>query len=652
MTIKKILVANRGEIACRIIRTAQALGYRTVALFSAADADAPHVQLADEAVRLGPAEASQSYLHAQRVLAAAQQSGADAIHPGYGFLAENETFARQVIAAGLTWIGPPPSAMAIMGNKAAAKQTVVASGVPLIPGYAGDDQNDAAFVAAAAQIGYPVMVKAAAGGGGRGMRLVPSADQLLAALSSARSESLQAFGSTELLLEKAIVKARHIEFQIFGDQQGNVIHLGERECSIQRRHQKVIEEAPSPALSAELRTKMGGTAVTIAKTVNYEGAGTVEFLLDENGNFYFIEMNTRLQVEHPVTELITGLDLVAWQLLVAEGNPLPLTQDEVTLRGHAIEARLYAESPENNFLPSIGTIWHYQPPSGAGVRVDDGLRSGQTITPFYDALVAKIITYGETRSLARRRMQRALGETAVLGVDSNRRFLLDTMSHPLFVAGEATTTFIQSNYQPKPSSPSSLLVALAAAILYHTASQSDTHATPDGWGSRGTTYCFDPSNRTNLVQVQAEAAGLHIHVKEQTFVVQVLACGDHQLRYEVDGLRDVAHFALGEDGRLWLQAGLETASFIDFLLAEPETAVSIASGIITAPMPGAVLRLNVASGDRVQKGQPLLVLEAMKMEHTITAPFAGIVSQIFIQQGQQMQRKEQMIIVTANEDST
>jgi len=416
MSFTKILIANRGEIACRIIRTVQALGYEAVALFSDADEDAPHVALADLAVRIGPADVGESYVE----------------------------------AAGLTWIGPQPEAIEIMGNKAAAKRAVADSGVPLVPGYAGSEQDDTTFVAAAAEIGYPVMVKAAAGGGGRGMRLVQTAAGLVAGLASARSESLKAFGSDELLLEKAIVNPRHIEFQIFGDQHGNVIHLGERDCSIQRRHQKVVEEAPSPAVSSELRQKMGAAAVAAAQAVNYVGAGTVEFLLDESGDFYFIEMNTRLQVEHPVTELITGLDLVEWQLLVADGQPLPLTQNEVTLTGHAIEVRLYAESPENDFLPSTGTVWLYKAPSGSGIRVDDGLRSGQSITPFYDAMVAKIITSGATRAIAMRRLRRALLQTTVLGVETNRGFLLETVNHPLFVQGQATTAFIDNTWQPNP----------------------------------------------------------------------------------------------------------------------------------------------------------------------------------------------------------
>ena len=645
MPFQKILVANRGEIACRVMRTAHALGYATVAVFSDADADAPHVLLADQAVRLGSAEVGESYLHIERVLAAAQRSGADAIHPGYGFLSENAEFAQRIIDAGLTWIGPPPAAMEIMGNKAAAKRAVADSGVPLVPGYAGEDQSDTTFAAEANKIGYPVMVKAAAGGGGRGMRLVDSAENLRTALASARSESLKAFGSDELLLEKAIVNPRHIEFQVFGDQHGNVIHLGERDCSIQRRHQKVVEEAPSPAISAELRSQMGAAAVAAAKSVGYYSAGTVEFLLSESGDFYFIEMNTRLQVEHPVTELITGLDLVEWMLLVAEGGQLPLTQDEVVLNGHAIEVRLYAESAENNFLPSTGTVWHYQAPSGAGIRVDDGIRSGLAITPFYDAMVAKIITSGATRMIAQRRMRRALQQTVVLGVETNRRFLLDTIAHPIFTAGEATTAFIRETFRPNSQAPSVMLELLAATILHHTSAAASSQTRLGGWGQQAATFCFDSENRRRLIHVTRANETLRISAEEQQIEIQVLACDQNRLYYEIDQLRDVAAFAFDDDGQLWVQSGLETGAFVDVLLAEVDSADSAGSGRIVAPMPGSVLRIDVAVGDTVQQGQSILVLEAMKMEHTIAAPFDGVIKQLLITQGQQMKPKELMVIV-------
>lgn len=646
MPIQKILIANRGEIAVRVIRTAQALGYGTVAVFSEADADAPHVTLADQAVRLGASEVGESYLHTERVLAAAKRAGADAIHPGYGFLSENPDFAQQIIDVGLTWIGPPPKAMEIMGNKAAAK-AAVAESVPTIPGYAGRDQSNNAFSKAAADIGYPIMVKAAAGGGGRGMRLVAKSSDLVAALASARSESLKAFGSDELLLEKAIVNPRHIEVQVFGDTHGNVIHLGERDCSIQRRHQKVVEEAPSPAVSAELREEMGKAAVSAAQAVGYYGAGTVEFLLDEAGNFYFIEMNTRLQVEHPVTEMITGQDLVAWQLLVAEGNPLPLTQEQVPLLGHSIEVRLYAEDPDNQFLPSTGDVYFWQPPAGEGVRVDHGLASGLAITPYYDAMVAKIITWGETRAIARRRLVRALQQTAVFGVTTNRRFLLETAVHPTFVAGAATTQFIAETWQPAPERAASPELEALAGLLFCLRNGSTPLA---GWGSRPFSVCLnDKLVVVTACPERAERAvssdSYQIDVEDTTFQVRVLEQTDNRLSFEQDGLRDKLTYAFEPDGRLWAQLGWETAVFIDTLLAPPASADAASSGNVTAPMPGAVMRIDVAVGDAVRKGDILLILEAMKMEHAIAAPFDGTVSEIHVAQDQQMQPRTLMIVV-------
>ena len=659
MVFNKILVANRGEIACRIIRTAQAMGYATVAVFSNVDVDAPHVRLADQAVRLGAADTSESYLNVDRVLAAAQRAGADALHPGYGFLSEDADFARRVEAAGLVWIGPPPDAIEVMGNKLTAKRAVAAHGVRLVPGHRpvpsppgslshqmgeGEEELVVAFGKTARKLGYPVMVKAAAGGGGRGMRLVDSAENLPAAIASARSEALKAFGSDELLLEKAIVNPRHIEFQVFGDRHGNVIHLGERDCSIQRRHQKVIEEAPSPALSAELRAKMGAASVAAAQAVGYYSAGTVEFLLDENDNFYFIEMNTRLQVEHPVTETVTGLDLVEWMILVADGQALPLTQDEVTFDGHAIEARLYAESAEDNFLPSTGTVWHYQPPSGAGVRVDDGLRSGMAITPHYDAMVAKIITSGATRAMAIGRMRRALEQTCVLGVETNRAFLLDVMANPVFVAGDATTTFVEDNWRPNHAEPLTLAEALAAVVLYQTSIQPRNDGPLAGFSSPVATYCFDTEKRERLTRVQQDGSQLRVSIDENCFEITVLSCDNHELRYEADGLQDVARFAFG-DGLLWLQVGAETCAFEDVLLAVVDSAESETSGNITTPMPGSVLRIDVQQNDQVTKGQTLFVLEAMKMEHAVVAPFEGVVEQVLVNAGQQMKSGELVIVM-------
>lgn len=648
--MNKILIANRGEIAVRVIRTAQSLGYGTVAVFSDADADAPHVALADQAVRLGPAEAAESYLNTERLLEAARETGADAIHPGYGFLSENADFARLVTNAGLTWIGPPPDAMEVMGNKAAAKAAIADSKVPTIPGYFGEDQSDAAFAKAAEQIGFPVMVKAAAGGGGRGMRLVNKPDDLTAALASARSESLKAFSSDELLLEKAIVNPRHVEFQVFADQHGNTVHLGERDCSIQRRHQKVVEEAPSPAVSPELREKMGQAAVAAAEAVSYTNAGTVEFLLDENDDFYFIEMNTRLQVEHPVTELISGFDLVAWQLQVAEGGRLPATQQDISLQGHAIEVRLYAESPDNDFLPSTGTVLHWNPPTGDGVRVDHGLQSGQQITPFYDAMIAKVITWGDIREIAQRRLSRALLNTEVLGVDTNRRFLRKTIQHPVFVSGEATTAFIEQTASDAPESDNSSLSLLAAAVLYQTSRQQYSEQLT-ALGSHSTTYRLQADSPDRITQVEATGDRLRITCDDCTAEIRVLACEDHRLQFEMNNVRDTATWAFGADHCLWIQHGEDCASFTDTLLAPADSADGHGSGKIVAPMPGSVLRVDVAAGTVVEKGQPLLVLEAMKMEQTIEADLPGTVSEVLVETGQQVTPRQLIIVIEPAEES-
>ncbi len=430
-----ILVANRGEIACRVIRTARAQGYRTVAVYSDADARAPHVQMADAAVHIGASPVHESYLVQDTIIAAARSSGAEAIHPGYGFLSENAVFAQACVDAGLVFIGPSPDAIHLMGNKAEAKRRMIAAGVPCVPGYEGEDQSDAVLLRAGAGIGTPLMVKAAAGGGGRGMRLVHNIDELANAIKLARAEASSAFGNGDLILEKAIVRPRHVEVQVFGDSHGTIVHMGERDCSVQRRHQKVVEEAPCPVMTDALRDAMGKAAVAAARSIDYCGAGTVEFLLDESGTFYFLEMNTRLQVEHPVTELITGLDLVALQLQVAQGEPLGLSQDDITLTGHAIEVRLYTEDPTQDFLPMSGPVDLWSPPHGSGIRVDSGICSGQDISPFYDPMVAKIIASGPTREIARLRLIEALHETVLFGPRHNRDFLVACLEKDSFAAG-------------------------------------------------------------------------------------------------------------------------------------------------------------------------------------------------------------------------
>ncbi|MEJ6685570.1 MAG: biotin carboxylase N-terminal domain-containing protein, partial [SAR86 cluster bacterium] len=462
-----ILIANRGEIACRVIKTAKQLGYRTIAVYSDADAGAPHVQLADDAVRIGPGPVGESYLLAENILAAAITSGAESIHPGYGFLSENSAFAEAVESAGLVFIGPTREAIDVMGNKAESKRRMIEAGVPCVPGYEGHDQTDEALLAEGNKIALPLMVKAAAGGGGRGMRLVQDYAELANAIKLARAEAESAFGSGELILEKAIIQPRHVEIQVFADTLGNTVHLGERDCSVQRRHQKVIEEAPCPIMTPELREQMGQSAIDAAKSVNYHGAGTVEFLLDASGAFYFLEMNTRLQVEHPVTELITGLDLVALQISVAQGEALSITQDDVHLEGHAIEVRLYTEDPSLDFLPASGPVDLWQPADGVGIRIDAGIVSGQDISPFYDPMVAKVIGYGPDRESARLRLIGALKETVLFGTPNNKRFLIQCLEKQCFIDGTATTAFIAEEFSGEDLqvAPPSFADSAVAAVI-------------------------------------------------------------------------------------------------------------------------------------------------------------------------------------------
>src|SRR5262245_15124170 len=468
------------------MRTAKAMGYRTAAVYSQADAEARHVHLADVAACVGPAEARASYLSIPAIIAAAKTLGADAVHPGYGFLSENAEFARACGEAGLVFIGPPPEAIAAMGNKAAAKRRMLEAGVPCVPGYQGAEQSEAVFAREAEYIGYPVMVKAAAGGGGRGMRLVKAKKDLASALATARAEAESAFGSAELILEKAVAGGRHVEMQILADASGHVIHLGERDCSVQRRHQKVLEEAPSPAVDTELRARMGAAAVAAAQAIGYSNAGTVEFLLAADGAFYFLEMNTRLQVEHPVTELVTGLDLVELQIRIAAGEPLPIRQEDVRFSGCAIEARLYAEAPHKRFLPRSGRIVAWRPPAGPGIRVDHGLNPTQDISPFYDPLLAKIVARGDTREEARRRLVRALEDTIALGIATNRGFLIDCLSSPQLAAGEATTELIPKHFaKPAAPAPDDAALAVAAVLCFEASARRHGHDPARVWSSSG-----------------------------------------------------------------------------------------------------------------------------------------------------------------------
>ena len=558
-SFSKILIANRGEIACRVIRTARDMGYRTVAVYSDADERALHVAQADEAVRIGPPPVRDSYLRIDALIAAAKETGADAIHPGYGFLSENDDFARACGEAGLVFIGPTPDAIQAMGNKAAAKRLMIAAGVPCVPGYEGKDQSDETLVKEAGRIGFPLMVKAAAGGGGRGMRLVTDAKDVAKAISAARSEATNAFGSGELILEKAIVDGRHVEVQVFGDTHGNVIHLGERDCSVQRRHQKVLEEAPSPAVNAALREKMGAAAVAAAKAVNYVGAGTVEFLLGADKSFYFLEMNTRLQVEHPVTEMVTGLDLVEWQLRVAAGETLPLTQTQVTLTGHAIEARLYAEDPSRNFLPQSGTIVAFAPADRKGLRTDHGIASGWTVSPFYDPMLAKVIAYGATREEARRRLIAGLDDTLLLGLADNKSFLVAMLRHPVFAAGEATTGFIGANFPPKSeatkrATPSARVKALAA-VLFGRRGVGSSPVTAH-WNSAGPAHAplklgIGETVATAVVSVSGKAFAVAIDGQEHD--VAILDETGDTIRFLCDGMQSTLR-VIAEGDTLYIAA--------------------------------------------------------------------------------------------------
>ncbi|MEP6408018.1 MAG: acetyl-CoA carboxylase biotin carboxylase subunit, partial [Marinobacter sp.] len=544
--LKKLLIANRGEIAVRVIKTAKSLGYRTVAVYSEADAKALHVELADEAVCIGPAQVSVSYLNAEAIIEAARKTGADCVHPGYGFLSENSGFARACKDAGLVFVGPPEAAIELMGSKRRSKIAMQEAGVPVVPGFEGDNASDEELINAAENIGYPLMIKASAGGGGRGMRLVEKAAELADNIQRARSEAKQAFGDGELILEKAVIEPRHIEIQIFADQHGNAVYLGERDCSVQRRHQKVVEEAPSPFVTPELRQAMGEAAVKAALACGYEGAGTVEFLVDKDRNFYFLEMNTRLQVEHPVTELITGQDLVAWQLSVAEGLALPLTQDQIQLNGHAIEVRLYAEDPANGFTPQTGPLHQFQPAEGEGLRFDTGVRSGDSITPHYDPMLAKVIAWGANRNEARRRLLRALEDTTVFGVTTNRYFLSRIIADDTFGEGEATTAFLQQAFRDDPSlAPKDISIrelALAACVFSHgNSGRLDVRADlNNAWSNAPSTVSpmkLDTGDKT--LELLVRRAGNHVTVTlgEEQYELDLESMGDGLLCIIDNGVR-------------------------------------------------------------------------------------------------------------------
>jgi 3-methylcrotonyl-CoA carboxylase alpha subunit len=647
--IDTLLVANRGEIACRVMRTTKAMGIRTVAVHSAIDANARHVREADLAINLGGAKPADSYLLVDKLIAAAKTSGAQAIHPGYGFLSENAGFARAIEAAGLIFLGPPASAIDAMGSKSAAKALMEAAGVPLVPGYHGEAQDVETFRSAANTIGYPVLLKAAAGGGGKGMKVVERESELAEALASAQREAQSSFGDSRMLVEKYVLKPRHVEIQVFADQHGNCLYLNERDCSIQRRHQKVVEEAPAPGLSLELRRAMGEAAVKAAQAIGYVGAGTVEFLLDERGDFFFMEMNTRLQVEHPVTELITGLDLVAWQIRVARGEALPISQEQVPLIGHAIEVRLYAEDPDNDFLPATGTLALYREANaGPGRRVDSGVSEGDEVSPFYDPMLGKLIAWGENREEARLRLLAMLKETCVGGVRTNLAFLTRVLAHPAFANAELDTGFIprhEAQLLPPVSELPAEFWQLAAEAFVQSAAPQQRHDD----------YHSPWSRNTGLRLGLPAETDLHLACQNQRQVVRLrhASASSAQLHGETlsvehDGLRQ-QYLAIKRGDTLYLQFSGELRSIqrVD-PIAEVEASHQHHGGL-TAPMNGSIVRVLVEAGQQVEAGTALVVLEAMKMEHSIRAPHAGTVKALYCREGEMV--SEGTVLVELEEAS-
>jgi 3-methylcrotonyl-CoA carboxylase alpha subunit len=660
---KKILIANRGEISCRVAATAKRMGIRTVAVYSDADANALHVAACDEALHIGGSAPKESYLRWDRIIEAARATGAQAIHPGYGFLSENEEFAQACADAGLVFIGPPPSAIQAMGLKAESKQLMEKAGVPLVPGYHGSNQDNVLLAAEAERIGYPVLIKASAGGGGKGMRAVDKAADFEAALASCKREAINSFGDDAVLVEKYVQRPRHIEIQVFGDTHGNYVYLFERDCSVQRRHQKVLEEAPAPGMTEAMRRQMGGAAVAAARAVKYVGAGTVEFIVEqrEGGemNFFFMEMNTRLQVEHPVTEAITGLDLVEWQLRVAFGEPLPLKQEELKINGHAIEARICAETPDNNFLPATGRLDVARWPAhvafsrnadgepfhdAAPVRIDAGFGEGDAISPYYDSMIAKLIVHGSTREQALARLDEALGQTHIVGVATNVQFLRYVVRSPSFAKANLDTALIPREqavlFKQEPLGlPLAAAAAVAQALLHEKAEErADPFSRRDGWRSHGLNvrpfqfeFGGEPA-RAELTYLHDGALTLTVGNVSGTLSFKPTAQG---IDIDYAGQRFIATvYASGEDDHVFTARGATRILAIDLLAHAGEGEAD--TGRLTAPMPGKVVSFAVKAGDKVSKGQALAVMEAMKMEHTIAAPADGVVAELMYGPGDQV----------------
>lgn len=660
---KKILIANRGEIACRVAATAARLAIKTVAVYSDADANAKHVTACDEAVHIGGSAPKDSYLRWEKIIEAAKATGAQAIHPGYGFLSENEEFAQACANAGLVFIGPPPSAIKDMGLKAESKQLMERAGIPLVPGYHGANQDSALLQAEADRIGYPVLIKASAGGGGKGMRAVDKAEDFAAALASCKREAINSFGDDAVLIEKYVQRPRHIEIQVFGDTHGNYVYLFERDCSVQRRHQKVLEEAPAPGMTPEMRAQMGLAAVAAARAVHYVGAGTVEFIVEQlpdgSMRFFFMEMNTRLQVEHPVTEAITGQDLVEWQLRVAAGEPLPLTQDELRIHGHAIEARICAENPDNNFLPATGTLHVYGLPdcttfarADSGVRVDSGVREGDTISPFYDSMVAKLIVHGSTREEALARLDSALAQTHIVGLATNVQFLRHVTTSTSFAQANLDTALIPREADVLFKQEKVGLGLAAAALVAHTltgeqalASKRDPQGWIDPWSKRDNWRSHGPSVRSFAMEFQGQSQTAHLTAVHDGDVLLRVANEEAVLRYKTlaNGALDVAWgaqraachvYRKGDLAHVFTTQGATQIIALDALAHAGEGQVD--GGRLTAPMPGKVVSFAVKAGDKVSKGQALAVMEAMKMEHTIAAPSDGVVAELLFAPGDQV----------------
>ncbi|PKO41891.1 MAG: 3-methylcrotonyl-CoA carboxylase [Betaproteobacteria bacterium HGW-Betaproteobacteria-4] len=650
----KILIANRGEIACRVIKTARRMGIRTVAVYSEADANARHVRLADEAVLLGPAAARESYLVADKIVDACKRTGAQAVHPGYGFLSENADFADALAANGIAFIGPPASAIRAMGSKSEAKKLMGKAAVPLTPGYHGDDQTPELLHKEADQIGYPVLIKAAAGGGGKGMRLVERTEDFPDALASCKREAISSFGDDHVLIEKYITKPRHIEIQVFADSQGDCVYLFERDCSVQRRHQKVLEEAPAPGMTDARRHEMGKAAVAAAKAVGYVGAGTVEFIANQDGSFYFMEMNTRLQVEHPVTEMITGQDLVEWQLRVAAGQPLPLAQEQLQIRGHALEARIYAEDANKGFLPSTGTLVRLSPPAESlNVRVDTGVEEDDEITPFYDPMIAKLIVWDEHRDAALARMRKALADYQVAGVTTNIDFLSRLVACPAFAGADLDTGLIERQkeflFPAAQAVPrDALLVATVGELLWeqHAAKQAantsgDPHSpwhARDGWRmnlSAARMIGFRDGDSLIEAMVRYQGDKWQIGIDGQTTLARGKKLEGDRFAVELDDRRMIASVVAVDEKRSIFLNGSTYSLLRDDPLHLVEAGGAQGGGL-TAPMPGKVVALLAQPGQKVEKGAPLLILEAMKMEHTITAPAAGTVKTFCYAAGEQV----------------